>query len=173
MRRLSVSEWLTRDDPPGPRRESRSPDSALIGLLVHRLFQAFNRGLTGADPRAAAAALMRPEERAVTLNLDHVISTAIDLWAGLRRRGDVAAVLASAEVLAEVPFSLRIEEEGVPILLRGTIDCLAIAADGTVSVVELKTGGRRESHQRQLDLYVRAARALFPGRQVQGHLIHA
>jgi ATP-dependent helicase/nuclease subunit A len=31
MRRLSVSEWLTRDDPPGPRRESRSPDSALTG----------------------------------------------------------------------------------------------------------------------------------------------
>jgi RecB family exonuclease len=102
-----------------------------------------------------------------------VVSTALDLWTGLRRREDIAALLASSELLTEVPFSLRIEEAEGSVILRGTIDCLAIAADGSVSVVELKTGGRRESHQRQLDLYVRAARALFPGRQVQGHLIHA
>jgi hypothetical protein len=109
----------------------------------------------------------------VTVDLDGVITTAIDLWEGIRRREDVAALLASADVLSEVPFSLRIETHGVPILLRGTIDCLSIAADGTVSVVELKTGGRRDLHERQLELYVRAARALFPGRRVQGRLIHA
>jgi ATP-dependent exoDNAse (exonuclease V) beta subunit len=174
LRRVSVSDWLHRSDPDPPLEQSGRSDAAMIGILVHRLLQRFNRvTVEGADLRAAAAALIAPEERVMTSSLDRVISTAIELWEGVCKREEVAALLASSELLTEVPFSLKIEEEGLPVILRGTIDCLAIAADGSVSVVEFKTGGRREIHQRQLDLYLRAASMLFPARRVEGFLIHA
>jgi hypothetical protein len=41
-----------------------------------------------------------------------------------------------------------------------------------MTVLELKTGRRRDWHERQLDLYVRAARCLFPGVAVDGRLVY-
>jgi RecB family endonuclease NucS len=45
--------------------------------------------------------------------------------------------------------------------------------DGRIVVLEFKTGGRAPHHQRQLDLYLAAARALFPGAAVDGRLVYA
>ena len=58
-------------------------------------------------------------------------------------------------------------------IVRGSIDCLVRIGDGRVVVVELKTGTRRPEHEAQLALYVDAARALFPGRAVEGLLVYA
>ena len=90
----------------------------------------------------------------------------------MRERPDVAALLAVRRRLQEVPFSLRRVAEGTPMVLRGTIDCLIRKDDGSVVVVEFKTGRRRASHQRQLDVYVEAARALCPGSSVEGRLVY-
>ena len=78
----------------------------------------------------------------------------------------------------ELPFSLRLATAGEggtpgpPVVVRGSIDCLARRPDGTITVLELKTGRRRDWHQHQLDLYVRAARCLFPGVAVSGRLVY-
>jgi RecB family endonuclease NucS len=58
-----------------------------------------------------------------------------------------------------VPFSMLLAGEGPSRIVRGTIDCLVRHADGRITVVEFKTGRARDAHVRQLDLYVRAARA--------------
>jgi hypothetical protein len=39
--------------------------------------------------------------------------------------------------------------------------------------LDFKTGAPRESDQRQLEIYVAAARALFPGSSVTGQLVYA
>jgi hypothetical protein len=40
-------------------------------------------------------------------------------------------------------------------------------------ILEFKTGRPSPSHQRQLDLYVEAVKALFPGAPVVGRLVYA
>ena len=44
--------------------------------------------------------------------------------------------------------------------------------DGLLLVVELKTGRPRDAHRRQLDHYVRAARALYDPAKVSGLLLY-
>jgi RecB family endonuclease NucS len=44
--------------------------------------------------------------------------------------------------------------------------------DGSVVVVELKTGARQNEHEQQLAAYVAAARLLFPVSQVDGVLVY-
>ena len=60
----------------------------------------------------------------------------------------------------ELPFSAT--SDGTGPIVRGTIDCLVQKPDGSILVVEFKTGRIRPIHQRQLDLYVAAARQLHP-----------
>ena len=62
-------------------------------------------------------------------------------------------------------------ERGV-VIVRGTIDCLRRWVDGRLTVFELKTGRVQPDHERQLSLYVDAARALFPDAVVDGRLIY-
>jgi RecB family endonuclease NucS len=124
------------------------------------------------DLHRVAASLLRPEERAASPHVDSIVREAAEVWGSLAARDEVIRLLASHHVLAEVPFSLRIDDEERPVILRGTIDGLAIAADGSVTVVELKTGQARAFHQAQLDVYMRAARSLFPGRTVEGRLLY-
>jgi ATP-dependent exoDNAse (exonuclease V) beta subunit len=68
-----------------------------------------------------------------------------------------------------VPFSVR-SGAGV---LRGTIDCLIRKPDGSVLVIEFKSGNQHPAHQAQLDSYIEAAQLMFPGSQVEGRLIYA
>ncbi|MGH6944705.1 MAG: PD-(D/E)XK nuclease family protein, partial [Geminicoccaceae bacterium] len=66
----------------------------------------------------------------------------------------------------------RRAERRAPATLRGTIDCLIQRPDGSVMVVEFKTGRPRPSHERQLGIYVAAARACFPDSAIDGRLIY-
>jgi len=80
-------------------------------------------------------------------------------------------VLGGGDVHHEVPFSIDDAASGR--ILRGTIDCLVQSYDGSVIVIEFKTGKPRPSHERQLSIYVRAAQRMFPGTPVSGRLIYA
>ena len=145
------------------------------GILVHRLFES-GRVAERLDADALGAHardLLRPEERAAIDNVDAVVSAAIAAWQAIRARPDVAELFSSGECSYEVPFSMRHGEGTGTVVLRGTIDCLVRRNDGSVAVLEFKTGNRRTSHQEQLALYVEAARTLFPGAPVVGHLIYA
>ncbi len=58
-------------------------------------------------------------------------------------------------------------------VLRGSIDCLIRKPDGSVLVIEFKSGQRQPAHQAQLDSYIEAAQLMFPGSRVEGRLIYA
>jgi ATP-dependent helicase/nuclease subunit A len=189
-RRMSVSQWLARKDLSfAPATTDRATD-ALVGVLVHRLFsEEIRRGpVQAASPRMGQASLfdipappvMTPDrvahllstsERATLGAGDEVLGRAADAWQRIRHQPAVSELLCADEVYSEVPFSMRIEDTRGPIVLRGTIDCLVRRAQ-SVTVVEFKTGNRQDAHQEQLGLYVRAARALFPGFSIDGRLIY-
>ena len=175
IRLVAVTEWLsdeTQTDVPA----GGSHGGTTAGLLVHRLFQSAE-SLEGRDEDAQfayARGLLHPEELIAVedIDIDDTVTTAVIAWRALRARADVAALLASGRRLHEVPFSMRIVKEGTLVVLRGAIDCLIQKDDGSVVVVEFKTGRRQSSHQQQLDVYVEAARALFPGASVEGRLVY-
>jgi ATP-dependent helicase/nuclease subunit A len=158
-----------------------APASDLVtGTLVHRLFQARTPREDAGVLRRRAAALLRPDERAQLDDEAHALEEAVRLYETLASRRDVVDLLASGTCEYEVPFSCAAdppERNGsiaaAPVILRGTIDCLVRRPDGTVTVLEFKTGGRKREHARQLELYVAAARGMFPGFAVDGRLIYA
>ncbi|HEY0875732.1 MAG TPA: UvrD-helicase domain-containing protein [Vicinamibacterales bacterium] len=173
MPRFAATAWVAGDAPTMGSAGSGS-DAALVGRLVHRLFEHASRGaMTDAGVREAVSGLLRPEERAVVVDVDATVERAVQLWDRLRRHPELSSVLQNARVLAEVPFSLRTADGARDVVIRGTIDLLVVGSNGVMTVVELKTGTPRDEHQRQLDLYVRAARSMFPMSQVEGLLVHA
>ena len=70
-----------------------------------------------------------------------------------------------------MPFSVRLASSQT--ILRGTFDCLIQRRDGGMTVLELKTGKPAPEHDQQLETYLAAARAMFPGTQVEGKLVYA
>jgi ATP-dependent helicase/nuclease subunit A len=160
------------------------PAMRLAGTLVHRLFQAFDR-IEDADDETCvlrhARSLVSPEELADVDEPETTLSRAVAAFLDLRRRPDVAVLLAGAQCLYEVPFSMladtglkpRAATAATKAIVRGTIDCLAKLPDGRVIVVEIKTGQARDWHQDQLEWYLTAARALFPGDPVEGVVLYA
>ena len=148
----------------------------VVGRLVHRLLrddgEGGGAGAGDAEPADRAVAAMEREERA---RADHraLADAAAGIYRRAVRRGDVAALI-EGDCLFEVPFTLRRADPGGggPVFVRGVIDCLSRRPDGRVTVVEFKTGAARPEHEAQLALYVEAARALFPGRPVDGRLLY-
>ncbi len=167
-------------EPGEPADEPAGLDPALVGTIVHRLFQVSRDDATCETGwlTARARAFVTGRDVAAGADSAEVVATAVDAFLRLRRRTDVAALVDDAVCEYELPFSLRLEapggsgRTGPPVVVRGSIDCLARRPDGTITVLELKTGRRRDWHQRQLDLYVRAARCLFPGVAVEGRLVY-
>jgi ATP-dependent exoDNAse (exonuclease V) beta subunit len=159
---IAPDPWL----PPSGGRTG--DDEALVGTLVHRLIQF---ATAGSDLRELAGRLIRPEERATAADAATVIERAIAAWTAIRATPDVASLLDSSERFHEVPFSCV--RPGHPVqVLRGTIDCLVRRPDGSIVVLEFKTGLPSPVHERQLDLYVRAASDLFPRVAVTGRLVY-
>ena len=68
---------------------------------------------------------------------------------------------------------MRVLDRERGVVVRGVIDCLVMRQDGSVLVVDLKTGRPRPSDQAQLDAYVAFARTLRPGADATGLLVYA
>lgn len=149
-------------------------DEALVGTLVHRLLQRW-RGDAGSvaetDAAALAASLIRGHEWVDAADPAAAALKAARVWTELTGRPSVVALLGSGERLHEVPFSYA-PAGAWNAVLRGAIDCLIRRPDGSLVVVELKTGRSSPAHQQQLDVYVAAARALYPNAAVTGQLIY-
>lgn len=152
-----------------------APQESQLGTLVHRMFQ-FSESAAAAAERGASTAfareLLRPEERATVEDPDQLAADAAQAWTVMRERQDVLDLMSGGERLYEVPFSMALTSNGETAVLRGTIDCLVRRADGSIAVVEFKTGRPRTLHQSQLDTYVEATEAAFPGSRVEGRLIY-
>ena len=112
---------------------------------------------------------------------------AADLYVKMRSHPEVAAVLRDSDCLFEVPFSFRLDQslaasllpewptlpEGSrPPVIRGRIDCLARRPDGSVVVLDFKTGAPKPADRVQIAIYLSASRALYPGHNVAGVLVY-
>ncbi len=157
-----------------PDRPPASPDRtrAVVGRLVHRLFQASASGDDEAQLVTLARRLLRSEDLEAVADATSAVQEAASLFASMRNQPGVTAAIDGAQCLYEVPVSV-VREAGAREVLRGVIDCVVLRPDGNVVVLDFKTGAPRESDQRQLEIYVAAAKTLFPGSSVTGQLVYA
>ena len=157
-----------------PATAIQSGDEALVGTLVHRLFQQWSpdsAALGEIEAAAHAESFVRADEWADSSDPAGAALRAARVWRALAARPDVAALLASGERLHEVPFSL-VRSVDRQTVVRGAIDCLIRRPDGSIVVAEFKTGRPSPAHQQQLDVYVSAARVMYPDAAVTGRLIY-
>jgi ATP-dependent exoDNAse (exonuclease V) beta subunit len=147
--------------PAGPSLGLRGgADARLVGTLVHRLLGRLGLGPEPAERlRSTAEGLLRRDERLAAADLAAVLDTAVERYQAVAGRPELVRLFATADRFHEVPIALL--ENGR--ILRGAVDALVGGRDGSVTVVEFKTGGSLPEHQAQLDIYVGAVRALFPG----------
>ncbi len=181
----AVGGFASMETSPADRQQ------ALAGRLVHRLFHAgVSPGDADEDLAAAALRLVRPEEQVDIDDIGRLGERAASVYRALAGRPAVRDLLTGGRALYEVPFSLRGPAAGPAggaadvggraggstgageVIYRGTIDCLVERPDGSLVVLEFKTGAPRPAHERQLALYVEAARILFANRSVDGHLVY-
>jgi hypothetical protein len=115
--------------------------------------------------------LIRDDEAEDIDDLEQLVGQARDAYVALCVQPALATILESGDATFEVPFSVRAAASHT--ILRGTFDCIVRRRDGGVTVVELKTGQPAPEHAQQLETYLTAARALFPGTVVEGKLVYA
>jgi hypothetical protein len=180
LRRFSTTRWVEDDaDAFSVLPAEGASSDRLLGVLIHRLFESADRlgdpaSSENLEDRAAAYAqqLLRPEELAAIQDPPSFARRAARSWLDAASRCDVAEALSGTSRLYEVPFSMHLEVNSIRSIVRGTIDCVVRKDPAALKVVEFKTGRAQPDHQRQLDLYVRAAQALHPGERVDGILIY-
>ena len=157
------------------RNQIETGSRSLTGTLVHRLFERFGTSLAGdADAQPIAdelARLIRDDETVEAGDVEQVFSQARSAYLALCGQRTLSQALESGDALFEVPFSVRPASSQT--ILRGTFDCLIQRRDGGMTVLELKTGKPAPEHERQLEMYLIAARAMFPGTPVEGKLVYA
>jgi ATP-dependent helicase/nuclease subunit A len=143
----------------------------LVGSLVHRLLQRAGLAADVSDEWIAdrLASLIRVEESIAIADRDGLIRRAAAAYRAFSTHRDLRALYVSGTAFHEVPFSLVIDER----IVRGTIDCLVRTADGTITVLEFKTGRRRPEHEAQTGLYRQAVQSLFPESRVITQLLYA
>lgn len=158
-----------------PRRNQIDMGSrSLTGTLVHRLFERVGTSLADASRdmvHEELRRLIRDDEIVEAGDLASLFEQAGSAYAALCRDRVLSEALESGEALFEVPFSVRAASS--PLILRGTFDCLIQRRDGGITIVELKTGQPAPEHDRQLEIYLTAARSMFPGTPVEGKLVYA
>jgi ATP-dependent helicase/nuclease subunit A len=157
------------------RNKMDTRSHSLAGTLVHRLFERFGTSLageSGGDTVAdELARLIRDEETVEAGDVEQVFEHARQAYLALCGQRVLSQALESGDALFEVPFSVRLASSKM--ILRGTFDCLIQRRDGGMTVLELKTGKPAPEHDQQLDIYLTAARAMFPGTPVEGKLVYA
>jgi ATP-dependent helicase/nuclease subunit A len=151
---------------------SGGPESErLVGTLVHRMLQRFslNAPRDGRPLREAATWLLRDGEATAAGDWGSVVERAAAAYQVLRSRRDICDLYAAGEAIHEVPFTMTADGA----IVRGTIDCIVRGPAGHVTVLEFKTGRYRPEHAEQIQLYRRAAEAVFPGSSVDVRLVYA
>ena len=119
---------------------------------------------------ASSVETLLQRERHVEAAMDpETTSEIIARFRALREHLELRTQYEAGAVFHEVPFSFFADG----CIVRGAIDCLIRQADGSVRILEFKTGRRRDEHQRQAELYRRAAAAVFPDAPVAVDVVYA
>ena len=167
--RRSVAS-VVADAPAGEARDGEASD-LLVGLVVHRLLQRF--GMTADvdehDLMSTVESLLRREGHPESAADPEMTGRIVARFDALRGHQELRALYEAGDVFHEVPFTFSSEGH----VVRGAIDCLIRRADGSVRILEFKTGRRRDEHQRQADLYRRAAATAFPDMAVSVDVVYA
>ena len=173
--RVAVTRVLAPAVEKRRRNQIDTSSRSLTGTLVHRLFERFGTSLAGDTPPQAIAdelaRLIRDEETVEAGDVEQVFNQARSAYLALCGQRALSQALESGDALFEVPFSVR--PASSQMILRGTFDCLIQRRDGGMTVLELKTGKPAPEHDQQLEMYLTAARAMFPGTPVEGKLVYA
>ena len=144
-----------------PEHDSRSPR--------YRLFQARPIG-PPSDPAAELATAQTPAppgESGANPDRESLVKDSLAIWRRLAARPHVRSVLSAGQALYEVPFSMVKGQGSARSILRGVIDCLVQKDNGSVVVVEFKTG-RPSPAPAPARPVVEAAKALYPDYLVEG-----
>ena len=164
--RVTVSEIVRQQGGGMTEGWDFDPVDASVGTLVHRMFEysvPLDDSLVEVAESLSAELFDRaPPERA------QAASSAAELYRKLRERAEILELLDKGEVHRELPFSLRRRDQ----IVRGTIDSLVLL-EGRVVLIDYKTGAPRPEHRKQMELYLEAARQLFPAREVEGLVFYA
>jgi hypothetical protein len=97
-------------------------------------------------------------------------TTKLAAWQTLREQEETAALLDSGEALFAVPFSLA--QPGSSRVVRGVIDGLVRRPDGSIVVLVLAMGAPAPQDEENLAQYLKAARQMFPGADVNGRTLY-
>ncbi|HEX9723125.1 MAG TPA: 3'-5' exonuclease, partial [Vicinamibacteria bacterium] len=166
--RIAVSE-LVRQMIGGPSGfPSGDPIDAAVGKIVHRMFE---YALPIDDELAERAQSLAGELTGRTpQQRRQAAQSAAELYRALLERTELRDLLnaSTGQIFREVPFSLRRRGQ----ILRGGIDSLLLL-DGRIVVIDYKTGAHRPEHRLQMEIYLEAARELFPGQDVEGVVFYA
>jgi hypothetical protein len=162
----------TTDGPEsGPPYARDAQSDRLTGRLVHRLFQRrVPPGTPESDVAALAERLVEIQERVEEEEGDLTVTAgrAAQAFLTLRRNKELAALLDSGHAEYEVPVSMRAPGG----FIQGAVDCVVTAPDGSLTVLEFKTGARRPEHELQATLYANALSAACPGRRIDVKILY-
>jgi ATP-dependent helicase/nuclease subunit A len=167
--RVSVAEAVA-GDPVADRTGAGVDSDRLVGVLVHRLLQRVGIDAFPEETRLLELVdrLITGDERADIVDAVDVAQEAVAAYRALSRRPEVKRVYASGEPRHEVPFSLLADGA----VVRGCMDCLVVSGD-RVTVLEFKTGRPRPEHAAQVEIYRKAAQAMFPRAVVEARVVYA
>ncbi len=173
--RIAVSELvreMTGGQPQSqPQSRSADPVDAAVGRIVHRMFEysvPIDEALAErADSLATVLSGRAPQER------KQAAQSAAELYRELMARPELrdlleASATGAGQIFRELPFSLRRRDQ----IVRGTIDSLLLL-DRRVLVIDYKTGSHHPEHRLQIELYLEAARQLFPALDAEGVIFYA
>ena len=172
--RVAVTRMLAPAMARQRRNQIDMSSRSLTGTLVHRLFERFGTSLSRESEKAIVDELVRlihDEEAAEAGDVDEMLGRARRAYLALCGERTLVQALEAGDALFEVPFSVR--AASTQTILRGTFDCLIQRRDGGITVLEMKTGKPTHEHEQQLQIYLTAARAMFPGTPVEGKLVYA
>jgi ATP-dependent helicase/nuclease subunit A len=168
--RRSVAGLVASADAASAAEDHGRSSDLLTGLLVHRLLQRF--GITAeVDEQlliAATVDLLRTQDPYQNGRAE-LVADVLARFLAFRQHPAVRQQFGNGEVFHEVPFTFCTDDR----IVRGTIDCLIRQPDGSVRILEFKTGQRRDEHIRQAEIYQRAAAAIFPGAPVVVDVVYA
>ena len=155
---------LTRDDATPASGSDGAPErvtARAIGSLVHRAAAA-GALATSAGRRAALVAALGGAVG------DEVRVAALGALERLAARPDVQELFSAPVVQHEVALSWPAPDGTT---LRAVVDAVICRADGSMTLVEFKTGAPREADDRQLQAYIGGVQRLVPTTPLDGRII--
>jgi ATP-dependent exoDNAse (exonuclease V) beta subunit len=165
VRRLTVGALVRERMGEEPNPWAFDPINLAVGATVHRMFE--YRVPLDESLLDVASTLTPDLSRRAPSERRKVTEKAADLYERLGRNPELERLTREGEVHREVPFAVVHGDR----VVRGVVDSLVLLP-GRVVVIDYKTGRSRPEHRMQMELYLEAARGLFPERNAEAVIFY-